>query len=161
MSKVFSGLAQSYDRSAAKIQHGLDQLAPRDRLALIFLTIFLIITVIGCALWFTHKAASQEQQRLTELKDSIAWMQSNAVQFSTQSADGSTAIEKAQRLAQQQGLSIQVQDQQGQIQLIASHQNYAVLANYLTQLAQQGVSILQLDLQKQTDGNIQLKALLS
>lgn len=161
MSNVFLNLTNSYDRTASKIQNALDRLAPRDRLALIILTVFLVITLIGCAVWFTHKAALQEQQRLIELKDNITWMQTNAVQFSTQSADGSTAIEKAQRLAQQQGLSIQVQDQQGQIQLVASHQNYAILANYITQLAQQGVSILQLDLQKQADGNIQLKALLS
>ena len=107
MSKVFSGISSHMDAVSTKIQNALDQLQPRDRIALIILSIFLGITLIGCALWFSHQAALQQQARVTELKDNINWMQSNAVQFSTQSADGSTAIEKAQRLAQQQGLSIQ------------------------------------------------------
>ena len=153
-------IAQRYDALSSKIEQALAGLQPRDRLALIILTIFLLLTAVLSALWFSHHAAVNQQKRLTDLKDNITWMQGHAVQFSTQANDGATAMDKAQQLAQQAGLILQLQDQQGQIQILTTHQNYAVLAQYLSQLAQQGMSITQVDLQKMPDGLIQLKAIL-
>jgi general secretion pathway protein M len=59
-------------------------------------------------------------------------------------------------VSQQLGLSVQSQESNNQLKLIVSHQNYAVLGNFLTQLAQQGVTIVSLDMQKQPSGEIQL-----
>ena len=159
MAKFLDRINSSFENVSSKVQDRLAQLPARDRLALTVLTIFLTITLIGCLLWFSHQGALKQQQRVTELKDTIVWMQTNAVQFSTQAAELGTVNEKVQRLAQQQNLSVQLQDQQGQSQFILTHQNYAVLANFLTQLAQQSVSILSLDMQKQEDGLIQMKIL--
>ncbi|TXJ10090.1 MAG: type II secretion system protein M, partial [Acinetobacter sp.] len=88
----------------------------------------------------------------------IHWMQTNAVQLSTESSEAMSMTEKVQHIAQQQGLTVQSQDNQGQMKLTTSHQNYAVLANFLTQLAQQGGSIVSMDMQKQPDGVIRLTA---
>lgn len=158
--KFFTATSDKINQGFENIQEQLDRLQPRDRLAIVFLSIFLTVMIIGCALWFTHKGAMGQQQRLIDLKETIHWMQSNAVQLSTQSAEALSSAEKIQRVAQQQGLSVQSQESQGQIRLITTHQNYAVLANFLTQLAQQGVTIISLDMQKQEGGDIRLNATL-
>lgn len=156
--KVLDQMNQSIENISAKVQNKLNQLPPRDRFALIILSIFLVVTSIGALMWFTHQAALKQEQRVTELKDTITWMQSNVVQFSNQSAELSSTTDKINRLAQQLGISVQMQEQQGQVQFVVSHQNYAVLANFLTQLGQQGVSIISMDMQKQTDASIRLTA---
>ncbi|WP_425426764.1 type II secretion system protein GspM [Acinetobacter populi] len=160
MTNMFNGIGERLDAMTVLVQDYLDRLQPRERIAVIILAIFLSVTVLVSLLWFPHQAALKQQQRVTELKDTIHWMQTNAVQLSTESADALTAAEKVQRVAQQQGLSVQSQENQDQIKLSTSHQNYAVLANFLTQLAQQGVSIITLDMQKQPSGEIQLTATL-
>ena len=90
------------------------------------------------------------------MKETIHWMQSNAVKMSNQSGETATARDKVQRVSQQLGLSVQSQESNNQLKLIVSHQNYSVLGNFLTQLTEQGVTIVNLDMQKQPSGEIQL-----
>lgn len=156
MANFLNNVAEYFDKTIGTIQSYIDGLQVRERIALLILMIFLVITMIGSLLWFPYHAALKQQQRLTDLKELINWMQTNAVQLSTQSAETLSNSEKIQRIAQQQGLSIQSQENQGKIQLITTHQNYAVLANFLTQLTQQGLSIESLQLQKQESGEIKL-----
>lgn len=156
MKMNFTALSNRFDQIIEMIQAKLDQLPPRDRFAIIILTIFLTVTAIGLLLWLSHSSADKQQQRLLEMKETIHWMQSNAVKMSNQSGETTTARDKVQRVSQQLGLSVQSQESNNQLKLIVSHQNYAVLANFLTQLAQQGVTIVSLDMQKQPSGEIQL-----
>lgn len=158
--KYLTKTNEVFEQWIDRIRDQLDKQQPRDRLAIIVLVIFLIVTLIGSALWFTHQGAVKQQQRLVDLKETIHWMQNNAVQLSTQSAEALSSSEKIQRTAQQQGLSVQSQENQGQIRLVTTHQNYAVLANFLTQLAQQGVTVVSLDMQKQESGQITLNVTL-
>jgi general secretion pathway protein M len=158
MANFIHVLNRRFEQTHLRVQNYLDQLQQRERVALVVLAIFLLITILGCLLWFPHQVALKQQQRLTELKDTIHWMQTNAVQLSTESSEAMSMTEKVQHIAQQQGLSVQSQENQGQIRLTTSHQNYAVLANFLTQLAQQGGSIVSMDMQKQPDGVIRLTA---
>lgn len=156
MKMNFTALSTRFDQIIETIQAKLYQLPPRDRFAIIILTIFLTVTAIGLLLWLSHSSADKQQQRLLEMKETIHWMQSNAVKMSNQSGETTTARDKVQRVSQQLGLSVQSQESNNQLKLIVSHQNYAVLANFLTQLAQQGVTIVSLDMQKQPSGEIQL-----
>ena len=156
MKMNLNALSNRFDQIIEMIQTKLDQLPPRDRFAIIILTIFLTVTAIGLMLWLSHSSAEKQQQRLVEMKETIHWMQSNAVKMSNQSGETTTARDKVQRVSQQLGLSVQSQESNNQLKLIVSHQNYAVLANFLTQLAQQGVTIVSLDMQKQPSGEIQL-----
>lgn len=102
--------------------------------------------IIGFALWKMHALAEQQQKRLNELKDLMVWMQSNAATTMKPANDLElSAADKIQRTAQQQGLSVSSQ-QNGEHQIVAEHQNYAVLANFLMQLSQMGLSIQKMDL---------------
>ncbi len=123
----------------------------------IFTTFFVIVAAVGSALWYMHQAADTQQKRLNQLKDTIVWMQSNAVTMKPAGDTQLDAAEKVQRVAQQQGLSVASQQMEGKIQLAVMHENYAVLANFLTQLAQMGLSIEKMELNNEA-GQIKLTA---
>ena len=94
---------------------------------------------------------------MNEIKESIVWMQSNVVTIQPSDDLVMTSAEKIQQIAQQQGIAITSQQMGEQIQLSAQHENYAILANLLTQLAQAGLSIEKMQLSK-ADGQIKLTA---
>ncbi|MFI7931131.1 type II secretion system protein GspM, partial [Acinetobacter baumannii] len=64
---------------------------------------------------------------------------------------------KIQRVAQQQGLTVSSQQNGEQLQIVVTHQNYAILANFLTQLAQMGLSIQKMEMVS-SEGQIKLTA---
>lgn len=155
--KALDHMQTQLDARIEKIKDYLDQLSARERWMVILTTIFVIIAAIGSALWMMHQAADTQQKRLHQLKDTIVWMQSNAVSMKPAGDLQLDAAEKVQRVAQQQGLSVSSQQADGKILLTASHENYANLANFLTQLAQMGLSIEKMEL-IQDAGKIKLSA---
>lgn len=155
--KALDHMQTQLDARIEKIKDYLDQLSARERWMVILTTIFVIIAAIGSALWMMHQAADTQQKRLHQLKDTIVWMQSNAVSMKPAGDLQLDAAEKVQRVAQQQGLSVSSQQADGKILLTVSHENYAILANFLTQLAQMGLSIEKMEL-IQDAGKIKLSA---
>ena len=139
-------LQNSIDQFIERVTDYLDQLSQRERYMVIFTTIFVVVAVIGSALWYMHAAANKQQNRVNDLKDMIVWMQSNAVTMKPADDVQLTAAEKVQRVAQQQGLSVASQQTGEQIQIVAAHKNYAILANFLTQLVQMGLSLEKIEL---------------
>ncbi len=144
--KGLEALQNRMDQSFEKLSDYLDSLSVRERVMVIFTTVFVIVAAVGSALWYMHQAADTQQKRLNQLKDTIVWMQSNAVTMKPAGDTQLDAAEKVQRVAQQQGLSVASQQMEGKIQLAVMHENYAVLANFLTQLAQMGLSIEKMEL---------------
>lgn len=155
--KGIEALQNRMDQSFEKLSDYLDSLSVRERVMVIFTTVFVIVAAVGSALWYMHQAADTQQKRLNQLKDTIVWMQSNAVTMKPAGDTQLDAAEKVQRVAQQQGLSVASQQMEGKIQLAVMHENYAVLANFLTQLAQMGLSIEKMELNNEA-GQIKLTA---
>lgn len=155
--KGIEALQNRMDQSFEKLNDYLDSLSVRERVLVIFTTVFVIVAAVGSALWYMHQAADTQQKRLNQLKDTIVWMQSNAVTMKPAGDTQLDAAEKVQRVAQQQGLSVVSQQMEGKIQLAVMHENYAVLANFLTQLAQMGLSIEKMELNNEA-GQIKLTA---
>lgn len=155
--KTSEKLQSSIDQSIEKITDYLDQLSVRERYLVIFTTIFVLVAAIGSALWFMHAAANKQQNRVNDLKDMMVWMQSNAVTMKPADDLQLSAVDKVQRVAQQQGLSVASQQAGEQIQIVAAHENYAILANFLTQLAQMGLSLEKIELISEA-GQIKLTA---
>jgi general secretion pathway protein M len=153
--KGIEALQNRMDQSFEKLSDYLDSLSVRERVMVIFTTVFVIVAAVGSALWYMHQAADTQQKRLNQLKDTIVWMQSNAVTMKPAGDTQLDAAEKVQRVAQQQGLSVASQQMEGKIQLAVMHENYAVLANFLTQLAQMGLSIEKMELNNEA-GQIKL-----
>lgn len=134
------------DQRIERITDYLDSLSTRERYMVIFTTIFVIVAAVGSALFYMHRAADTQQKRLNTLKDTLVWMQSNAATMKPAGDLQLDASEKVQRAAQQQGLSVSSQQQEGKILLNVSHENYSVLANFLTQLAQSGLTVEKMEL---------------
>ena len=155
--KGIEALQNRIDQTFEKLSDYLDSLSVRERVMVIFTTVFVIVAAVGSALWYMHQAADTQQKRLNQLKDTIVWMQSNAVTMKPAGDTQLDAAEKVQRVAQQQGLSVASQQMEGKIQLAVMHENYAVLANFLTQLAQMGLSIEKMELNNEA-GQIKLTA---
>ncbi|WP_312157149.1 type II secretion system protein GspM [Acinetobacter variabilis] len=155
--KAIETLQNRMDLQIEKLTDYLDRLSTRERILVIFTTIFVLVTAVASALWAMHQAADTQQKRLNDLKDTLVWMQSNAVTMKPAGDLQLDAAEKVQRIAQQQGLSVASQQIDGKIQLMLSHENYSVLANFLTQLAQMGLSIEKMELNNEA-GQIKLTA---
>lgn len=155
--KAIETLQNRMDLQIEKLTDYLDRLSTRERILVIFTTIFVLVTAVASALWAMHQAADTQQKRLNDLKDTLVWMQSNAVTMKPAGDLQLDAAEKVQRIAQQQGLSVASQQMDGKIQLMLSHENYSVLANFLTQLAQMGLSIEKMELNNEA-GQIKLTA---
>lgn len=145
------------DQLIESITDYLDQLSQRERYMVIFTTVFVLVAAIGSALWYMHAAANKQQDRVNDLKDMMVWMQSNAVTMKPADDVQLSAADKVQRAAQQQGLSVASQQTGEQIQIVTAHANYAILANFLTQLAQMGLSLEKIELISEA-GQIKLTA---
>lgn len=143
------------------LKQRLDQLSIRDRFALIALTVFLLVFLIGYSLWAIHKAADQAQIRATEQRELLLWMRSQAPNIKPTQADPLPLNMIVQTTAQNQGLTVSQIPSGNQIQVAATHQSFAVLGSWLSRMAEQGVSITQLDISQVPSGELQLKALLS
>ncbi len=155
--KAFDNMQQAMDRRVEQITDYLDGLSARERVMVIFTSAFVLIAAVGSALFYMHKAAEFQQKRLDGLKDTVVWMQSNAVAMKPAGDTVLSAADKVQRAAQQQGISVASQQLGTQIQIAAMHENYAVLANFLTQLAQLGLSVEKMELNSE-GGQIKLTA---
>ncbi|WP_353142006.1 type II secretion system protein GspM [Acinetobacter pragensis] len=155
--KILENLQQSTELRLERIQDYLDSLSVRERLMVVFAAAFVAVAAVGSALFYMHKAAEHQQKRLNDLKDTIVWMQSNAVTMKPAGDTVLSASDKVQRAAQQQGLSVASQQSGEQIQIAVMHENYAVLANFLTQLVQSGLSIEKMELSSEA-GQIKLTA---
>ncbi|PPC07999.1 type II secretion system protein GspM [Acinetobacter pittii] len=155
--KMLAQLQNRFDQWIEQINQYLDRLTVRERIMVVSTTIFVVVAIIGASLWKMHSLAEQQQQRLNDLKDLMVWMQSNAVTMKPASELELGQAEKIQRVAQQQGLTVTSQQNGEQLQIIVTHQNYAILANFLTQLAQMGLSIEKMEMVS-SEGQIKLTA---
>lgn len=155
--KTAEKIYNSIEQSMEKITDYLERLSVRERYMVVFTTIVVVVAAVGSALWYMHAAAEKQQNRVNDLKDMMVWMQSNAVTMKPADDLQLSASDKVQRVAQQQGLSVASQQAGEQIQIVATHANYAILASFLTQLAQMGLSLEKIELISEA-GQIKLTA---
>ncbi|HFS0011900.1 TPA: type II secretion system protein GspM [Acinetobacter baumannii] len=155
--KMLAQLQNRFDQWIEQIVQYLDRLTVRERIMVVFTTIFVVVVIVGYSLWKMHSLAEQQQKRLNDLKDLMVWMQSNAVTMKPANELELDKSGKIQRVAQQQGLTVSSQKNGEQLQIIVTHQNYAILANFLTQLAQMGLSIQKMEMVS-SEGQIKLTA---
>ena len=69
--KALTSLQNSFDQKIEALNQYLQGLSVRERVMVIFTTIFLVVVIIGFALWKMHALADQQQKRLNELKNEL------------------------------------------------------------------------------------------
>lgn len=147
--KIWIKAQHRLDEKIENLIEYLDKLSVRERMMVITATIVVVVAVIGSAVWKMHDLAESEQKRLSTLKDDLVWMQTHVATMKTAEDLNLTVQDKIQRVSQQQGLSVASQQVGGSTQIVAEHQQYAILANYMTQLAQMGLSIEKMQMIKE------------
>lgn len=154
-------LAANINQHIDHLQQRLDQLPPRDRLILIVTTVLLLVFGTGFTIWKLNQAADNAQLRATEQRELLLWMRSQAVNIRQTQGEQMPLNMIIQTTAQNQGLTVSQMPSGEQVQVSVAHPSFAVLGSWLSRLAEQGVSIQQLDIIQQPAGELQLKALLS
>lgn len=137
----------------------LEQMTLRERVLVITTTIFVLVVAIGSALFFMHRAAEMQTHRLSQLKETMLWMQHHAAQMQADQNTELSSTDKVQRAAQQQNMAVTVQQHGEELRIQASHAQYVALASFLTSLSQMGLTIEKLELNQQA-GQIKLSATL-
>ena len=155
--KAFNKLQDRLDLCFEHVAESLAKLSFRERVMVIIAIVLVTVAIIATSLWKMHAAAEYQQKRLNELKDNLVWMQTHVVSMKPADDLSLTVSDKIQRVSQQQGISVASQQVGEQIQLVAEHENYAILANFMTQLVQIGVNIEKMELNK-VDQQIKLTA---
>ena len=59
--KAMEKMSTLIDRRIELIQDYLDRLNTRERVLVVFTTIFVIVAAVGSALWYMHAAAEKQQ----------------------------------------------------------------------------------------------------
>lgn len=153
-------MTTSINQSIDRLQQRLDSLSARDRFALIALTIFLLVVGIGYSVWAVHQAGERAQLRATEERDLLLWMRSQAPNIRQNSTEQVPLNLIIQTTAQNQGLTVAQLPSGDQVQVSVTHPSFAVLGSWLSRMAEQGVSISQLDIRQTSSGELELKAML-
>lgn len=147
--------------SIQPLQQALDRLPSRDRKALLLLSVFLLLFILGLGLWSTNRAAQQATQAATDARELLVWMRAQAPNIRQSTGVQPLLTELVQQSAGQQGLILSQNGDDQSLQVATQHESFAVLGSWLSRLAEQGVQIRQLDIQQQTDGQLKLQATLS
>ncbi len=112
--KGIEALQNRMDQSFEKLSDYLDSLSVRERVMVIFTTVFVIVAAVGSALGICIRGRYPAKTlKIEPAKDTIVWMQSNAVTMNRLGTPRLDAAEKVQRVAQQQGLSVASQQMEG------------------------------------------------
>ncbi len=149
-------LRTSIEQAREQLQVKLDALSLRDKIALGSMLVVLVIA----AVWQLHRWANAVQTNATEQRETLLWMRSQAPNIQSGNKDSLPLSDVIQNTAQQQGLTVALNPVGDKVQVDTSHQNFAVLGSWLSRLAEQGVSISQLDIEQVATGELKLKAVM-
>lgn len=151
-----------------KINQQLDQaqlmfgrLPKRDQFALLILTVFLTVFMIGGGGYWLHHKAETAQANADQQRQLLLWMRGQASHLQASSGPAQPLSVIVQDSAAQQGLTVTQSETSGRLMVTTSHQSFAVLGTWLTRLAQSGIQIDQLDIEQQVGGILQLQATLT
>ena len=142
-----------------KLQQWLDTMSTRERYMVLATAVFVLLSAVGSALFYMHKAADVQQHRLMQLKDTVVWMQTHVAEMQPDQGAELSVADKVQRAAQQSNLALTLQQDGEELRIQAQHEQYVVVANFLMSLAQMGLTIEMLEL-NQDVGQIKLAATL-
>lgn len=143
------------------LRAALLRLPARDRRALLLLSGFLVLFVVGGLLWWAHDAAQKAEKNANAQRDLLLWMQAQAPNLAIEQGSQPPFAQQIQQAAAQQGLTLSQNGDDNQQQVSVSHPSFAVLGSWLSGLAANGVQIEQLDIRQQSGGILQLQATLT
>ena len=129
----------------------------RDRRALFALLIFLALCLVYM-LFAVHQYAGKVERQAMTVQNHLFWMRSQAPFIQTEQAHGDSLQERIQTRARQQGMTVKVIEVGSRAQLSVNHDNAAVVGNFLTGLAKEGMVFDRLAINQQVNFEILAEA---
>lgn len=124
----------------AALTNYLDKLNPRDRLAVIVLAVFVVVSLAGLAALKLHRAADKAEQLAQQEKELLVWLQASAPVLSTGAANSQSVLDAVSATAGGMGINMQRFEPDGDsVRVWLESAEFAKVANWLNALNQQGV----------------------
>jgi type II secretory pathway component PulM len=152
------GFVTKINQQIDQLQIMFGRLPKRDQLALLILSTFLAVFIVGGGGYWLHHKAETAKENADQQRQLLLWMRGQASHLQASSGPPQPLSTIVQDAAAQQGLSLTQTETAGRLMVTTSHQSFAVLGTWLTRLAQSGVQIDQLDIEHQAGGILQLQA---
>jgi general secretion pathway protein M len=150
---VLQRVSQQFD----PVRQMLDRLPQRDRRALIALTLFLLLFLLGGGTWLAHHKDQQARQDAVEARELLLWMRGQAPYLQQGPASTQPLSTLVQDAAAAQGLVISQSGGDREVQVSLTQSQFAVIGSWLSRLAAQGVQVSQLDIKQQSDEQLQVQ----
>lgn len=136
------------------IDNYLSKLSPRDRLAVIVLTVFIVLSLCGLMALNLHRAAEKAQQQAMQEKELQAWFQSNIPLLSKNAVNnGLSVLDTVSSSAGGLGINMKRFEPDGeQVRVWLENADFAKVANWLNNLNEQGVQAQEVHFEQSVKG---------
>ena len=161
---VPANLTKHWQNTTAPMANAFNNLGRRDQLALLGLVAFLLLFGFGFGGYLLHQKANTAQKAYDNALSDVFWLRSQAGNIAPNTAQPTANAGKADQIRQilmQSGINAQVVDNSGQIQVSFNHPQAAVVSNVFNQLTQQGVTIVQLQMNQPSLDKVEVQAVLN
>ena len=156
-----TALVMKINSQISTLQIAFSRLPKRDQMALLILSLFLTVFIVGGGGYWLHHKAEITKENADQQRQLLLWMRAQAPHLQASSGPVQSLSTIVQTAAAQQGITLTQTEMGGRIMVTAQHQSFAVLGTWLTKLAQSGVQIDQLDIDQQMGDVLQLQATLT
>jgi general secretion pathway protein M len=148
------------DAKINELQVMVSRLPKREQMALLSLSVFLVVAMIGGGGYWLHHKAELIKENADQQRQLLLWMRGQAPYLQATSGPVEPLSTIVQEAAAQQGITITQTETAGRLVVTADHQSFSVLGTWLTNLAQSGIQVDTLAVE-QVGGILQLKATLT
>ena len=137
----------------------LASLSPRDRIAVVVLAIFVLVSLLGLGALKLHRAADKAQQQAQQEKELLTWLQASAPLLSAgASSNGLSVLDAVSASAGSLGITMQRFEPDGDnVRVWLEGAEFAKVATWLHNLTQQGVKAQEVHFEQNAKGlNVRL-----
>lgn len=138
------------------IEQYLAKLSPRDRIAVLVLTVFIAVSLCGLMALKLHRAAEKAQQQAAQEKELYSWFQANLpvlTQGGGSANNGMSVLDTVSASAGGMGITMNRFEPDGeQVRVWLENSDFAKVASWLHSLNQQGVKAQEVHFEQNNKG---------
>ncbi len=136
------------------IKNYLEKLSPRDRIAVILLAIFVLVSLGGLGALKLHRAADKAQQQAQQEQELLIWLQASAPLLNAGSSNnGMSVLDTVSSSAGGLGITMQRFEPDGDsVRVWLEGADFAKVATWLNNLTNQGVKAQEVHFEQNSKG---------
>jgi general secretion pathway protein M len=141
------------------IESYLNRLSPRDRVVVIMLAIFVVLSLMSLGALNLHRSAEKAQQQASQEKELLAWLQASTPLLNgAGSNNGMSVLDTVSASAGGSGINMQRFEPDGDsVRVWLEGADFAKVASWLNNLTQQGVKAQEVHFEQDSKGlNVRL-----